>query len=108
VNGSSRDQSTPITDGQGDPAPAGIGLTNSETGEYEFELWQDDVPVAEVSSRDLERAFRDICHYAAMYGQDGPVKIIQVQRRAITFVDAGGEAVHTGSAAEGEAPGGTQ
>ena len=59
------------------------GMANGITGEYEFEVWQDGIPVAEVYSSNLDDALRDIFHYAAMYGQDGPVKIMQVQRREI-------------------------
>lgn len=89
MNRSSRDQSHAASDGQGNPTLADMGLANSETGEYEFEVWQEGIPVAEVSARDLHDAFREACHYAAMYGQDGPVRIVQVQRRAIQIVADG-------------------
>lgn len=41
----------------------------------EFELWQDGMMVASVSAANYDDAKREILHYAAMYGQDGPVEI---------------------------------
>jgi hypothetical protein len=41
----------------------------------DFELWQDDLMVACVHAYDRDRAWREIQHYALMYGQDGPCKI---------------------------------
>jgi len=46
----------------------------------EFEVWQDDMPVA-TSEGPRADAWRDIQHYAALYGQDGPVTILEVIRR---------------------------
>jgi len=53
------------------------------TPEYCFEIWQDGLPVAEASSSERAVALREIHHYAAMYGQDGPVEIIEVTRRKL-------------------------
>lgn len=39
--------------------------------DYVFELWQDDLMVAKVSSADIDAAEREIRHYAKIYGQDG-------------------------------------
>lgn len=36
---------------------------------------QDGQPVAGTSSESRDTMLRDLLHYAAMYGQDGPVKI---------------------------------
>lgn len=48
----------------------------------EFELVQDGVPVASASGK-RESAWPEICHYAAVYGQDGPVEIYEVIRRRV-------------------------
>lgn len=50
--------------------------------EAEFELWQDEMPVA-MSSGPREAALAEMRHYAAVYGQDGPVTVYEVIRRAI-------------------------
>jgi hypothetical protein len=42
----------------------------------EFEIWQGGIPVASTSGP-RERAWADACHYAMMYGQDGPCEIIE-------------------------------
>lgn len=39
-----------------------------------FQLWQNDMVVAEVEGP-VERAWPEILHYAAIYSQDGPVSI---------------------------------
>lgn len=44
--------------------------------EYEYDLIQDGVVVASVSSADRDAAWRDIQHYAAKYVQDGEVVIV--------------------------------
>jgi len=41
----------------------------------EFELWQDGQCVAIVGCEKPADAVRSILHYAAVYGQDGPVEI---------------------------------
>jgi hypothetical protein len=48
-----------------------------------FELWQDGIPVATVSAP-VPGAAREIMHYAAVYGQDGPVEIKRVTRETLT------------------------
>lgn len=52
--------------------------------EVEFEIWQDDMPVASASgSREI--AEREARHYAMMYGQDGPVTIYEVTRKEVSL-----------------------
>lgn len=52
------------------------------TEEVEFELVQDGIPVAKViGSREF--AWQEIQHYAAVYGEDGPVEIYEITRRRI-------------------------
>lgn len=53
------------------------------TDRDEFEIWQDDMPVAMASASDVTNAWREAVHYAAMYGQDGPVEIVRVSRTII-------------------------
>jgi hypothetical protein len=53
--------------------------------EVEFEVWQDEMPVAVTSSKDEHAAFREALHYAAQYSQDGPVEIKRVVRTTITL-----------------------
>lgn len=48
--------------------------------DYEFEVWQDGIPVATAASTDRAAALREAMHYAAVYGQDGPVKVAEVKR----------------------------
>lgn len=55
--------------------------------EFSFEVWQDDQPVAWADGP-LEAAWREACHYAAVYGQDGPVMIYKVTRTPIMLTDA--------------------
>lgn len=43
--------------------------------DFTFELWQDGIMVASVSSVVEEHALDEIAHYALMYGQDGPCEI---------------------------------
>ena len=47
------------------------------TEEYEYDLIQDGAPVAGAWSKNKERALQEIWHYAKVYSQDGPVKILQ-------------------------------
>ncbi|MEJ7745263.1 MAG: hypothetical protein WKF61_00610 [Luteimonas sp.] len=47
--------------------------------EVNFELWQDEMIVA-VTSGPYEAAQQEIEHYAMIYGQDGPVRIVEVTR----------------------------
>lgn len=56
----------------------------SQNDTAEFEIWQDDMPVASASGpRDL--AEREARHYAVMYGQDGPVTIYEVTRKEVSL-----------------------
>lgn len=48
---------------------------------YRYGLFQDDVMVAEVESTSKKEALRDIFHYASIYSQDGPTKIIDLTVR---------------------------
>ncbi len=64
----------------------------SEPIEYEFEVWQDGIPAAEAASIDRERALREAFHYAAMYGQDGPVRIMEVTRTEVVHPAQGRQA----------------
>lgn len=63
----------------------------------EFEVIQDDMPVAS-SSGPRSRAYAEIQHYAAVYGQDGPVEVFEITRTLVpelstasTQVQSGGE-----------------
>lgn len=51
--------------------------------EAEYELWQNDEFTAGASGSP-EDAARQIMHYAAVYGQDGPVKIYEVKRYEVS------------------------
>lgn len=50
---------------------------------YQFELWQNEMMVANTSSKRREDALNDIKHYAMMFKDDGPLKIYQVTRTPI-------------------------
>lgn len=63
--------------------------------EADFELWQDDMMVAGTSGLRAD-AEREIWHYAAVYGQDGPVEVFEVRRVPVAAAiragkDGGGE-----------------
>ncbi len=45
---------------------------------YSYDLYQDGIVVASVVAFDEEMAWREICHYAMVYGEDGPVAIVSV------------------------------
>lgn len=45
---------------------------------YRFELWQDGMVVAAVESYKKTFARNEIDHYALVYGQDGPIEIVEV------------------------------
>jgi hypothetical protein len=47
--------------------------------DYKFQLWQDGMKVAEVSSASIATARREIEHYAMIYRQDGEVEIRAVR-----------------------------
>ena len=44
-----------------------------------FQLWQDGMMVAMVECENRHSAMKEIAHYAAVYEQDGPVKIVEVK-----------------------------
>jgi len=44
---------------------------------YTYKLEQDGLIVAEVSANTKAQADKEITHYAMMYSQDGPVRIIK-------------------------------
>ena len=48
---------------------------------FVFEVWQDGGKVAAVDGPDRYKAMAEIGHYAMMYGQDGPVKVFERDRR---------------------------
>lgn len=63
------------------PSPA----PGEATADHEFEVWQDDMMVAGASSHDRAAAYREALHYAAMYGQDGPVEVFEITRSRVTL-----------------------
>lgn len=48
---------------------------------HRFQLWQDGIMVAAVDCTNRHTAMNEIAHYATVYEQDGPVKIVEVKRR---------------------------
>lgn len=44
---------------------------------WKAELWQNGIRVAGVDCPTAEDMRREIGHYAMMYGQDGPVRIVE-------------------------------
>lgn len=50
--------------------------------EAEFEIYQNDDIVAS-SSGPRDQAWREIMHYAAVYGQDGPVEVFEITRTPV-------------------------
>ena len=53
------------------------------TDRDDFEIWQDGECQASASSWDILTAWREAVHYAAMYGEDGPVEIVRVSRTVV-------------------------
>lgn len=51
-------------------------------GEAEFEIIQNEEHAASVSGL-RDRAYAEAKHYAAIYGQDGPVEVFEVIRRPV-------------------------
>ena len=49
--------------------------------EYQYKLLQEGMEVARVFAPTNKEAKREINHYAAMYGQDGPVEIVKIKPR---------------------------
>ena len=68
------------------PLPA--ALDAGDEWAVQFELYEvrgdEELQVALSESDDRGAAYREIMHYAAVYGQDGPVKIAEVRRRIIS------------------------
>ena len=58
--------------------------------EYEFEVWQDEQPVAWIDALTLMQAAREASHYAAVYQQDGPVQVYRVLRSPVTAAELEG------------------
>jgi len=59
---------------------AGFRILGPDEGTVEYEIWTvGDAPELCASTTDLP----DAEHYALIYGQDGPVEIIEVTRRAL-------------------------
>lgn len=46
---------------------------------YRYKLMQNGIQVAMVEAPNKDEAFGEIQHYAMIYGQDGPVKIVEVK-----------------------------
>lgn len=53
------------------------------TDRDDFEIWQDGMVVAGASAIDIVDAWREAVHYAAVYGQYGPVEIVRVSRTVV-------------------------
>lgn len=51
---------------------------------YEFEVWQDGIPVATATANDMRQALNEALRYAHFYGEDGPVSIYSVKRELVT------------------------
>lgn len=49
---------------------------------FEFEVWQGDEMVASASGP-RDDALREAMHYAAQYGQDGPMRVFEVTRTLV-------------------------
>lgn len=52
-----------------------------------YELWQDGIVVASVSSPSDERSIHEILHYAGQYWQDGPLEIRRNSKVVGTLMD---------------------
>ena len=51
--------------------------------DFEFEIWQDDIPIATTAADNRDDALREASHYMMMYGQDGPVELYEVKRERV-------------------------
>jgi hypothetical protein len=65
-----------------DPILKALHLTDAAAlalmeDEAEYEVHQNGMPVA-FAGGPHEQAFREAMHYAAVYGQDGPVQVVRV------------------------------
>ena len=69
------------------PSPSGAGPVARAQDEAEFEVQQNGEYCAS-SMGPRERAWADTLHYAAMYGQDGPVEVYEVFRRRVPLPEA--------------------
>lgn len=69
----------------------------SEEVEYQFEVWQNDECQSLGSAMTAHECGAEAAHYAAMYGQDGPVEVRFYERRQITEAAL---SLPTGDAAE--------
>jgi hypothetical protein len=49
---------------------------------YTAELWQDEMCVASVDCPTEEDMRREIAHYALVYSQDGPVRIVELPTKS--------------------------
>lgn len=65
-------------------------MSDAPSAEIEFEVWQDNQPVAWVSAYSLAEAAREASHYAAVYQQDGPVEVRRVYRVLVTAAELEG------------------
>lgn len=65
------------------PAQLGGGVVSDEV-EYQFEVWQGDEYQAGGSAMTAHECGAEAAHYAAMYGQDGPIELRFYERRKIS------------------------
>lgn len=56
-------------------------MTKPGRKRYGYNLIQGGIVVAQVEASTDEVAKREINHYAMMYGQDGPVKIVKIKKK---------------------------
>lgn len=56
------------------------------TERAEFDILQDDMLMASVEGLRAD-AIREACHYAMIYGQDGPVAIMEITRTPVSIED---------------------
>lgn len=65
-------------------APLAAAVPGEEASEVEYELHQNDEWVAGAVGKN---AYSEIMHYAAQYGQDGPVEVFKVVRTKLTSTE---------------------
>lgn len=56
-------------------------MTKPGRKQYGYKLIQGGIVVAQVEASTDEEANREINHYAMMYAQDGPVKIVKIKKK---------------------------
>lgn len=61
----------------------------------EYQVWQDGLMVASAYGHDTD-ARREALHYAAVYGQDGPVEVERVSKGKRERIDLRSNAVVSG------------